>query len=169
MRLILSTYDVEPGDINIIPWPNPISSYIPQYSIDFGDGESQEEKLTRYIEEVRAVLFGVSPLYDPNVYDSMVFDVDGDGTEEYCVLGFGRTSGLFTFTFLAAEAGSDTLKYDTLFCTEWYDLSFVRCKDGVVRVQAVDQKEPPQTRLFDISVADGSIQLTEDGENISIY
>ena len=58
---------------------------------------------------------------------------------------------------------------DTLFCTEWYDLSFIREDDGVVRVQGIDQKEPPQTHLFDIAVVDGSIQLTEDGQSISHY
>ena len=106
---------------------------------------------------------------DYPIYDSIVFDVDGDGIDEVCVLGFGRTSGLFTFTFRAAEIGADTLKYDTLFCTEWYDLSFIRGDDGVVRVQGIDQKEPPQTHLFDIAVVDGSIQLTEDGQSISRY
>ena len=58
---------------------------------------------------------------------------------------------------------------DTLFCTGWYDLSFIREDDGVVRVQGIDQKDPPQTHLFDIAVVDGSIQLTEDGQSISHY
>ena len=106
---------------------------------------------------------------DYPIYDSIVFDVDGDGNEEVCVLGFGRTSGLFTFTFRSAEIGADVLKYDTLFCTEWYDLSFIRGDDGVVRVQGIDQENPPQTHLFDIAVVDGSIQLTEDGQGISHY
>lgn len=35
--------------------------------------------------------------------------------------------------------------------------------------QGIDQKEPPQTHLFDIAVVDGSIQLTEDGQSISRY
>ena len=89
--------------------------------------------------------------------------------DELCVLGYGRTSGIFTFTFRAAEIGAETLKYDTPFWTEWYDLSFNRGDDGVVRVQGVDQKDPPQTHLFDIAIVDGSIQLTEDGQSISRY
>ena len=172
MRYILAAYALDPDDIHVIPWQNPISSYIPECWIVTENGESLEEKQAQYIETVSAMLFGEGDTLlhnDYPIYDSIVFDVDGDGIDEVCVLGFGRTSGLFTFTFRAAEIGADTLKYDTLFCTEWYDLSFNRGDDGVVRVQGIDQKEPPQTHLFDIAVVDGSIQLTEDGQSISRY
>lgn len=172
MRYILAAYALDPDDIHIIPWQNPISSYIPECWIVTENGESLEEKQAQYIETVSAMLFGEGDTLlhdDYPIYDSIVFDVDGDGIDEVCVLGFGRTSGLFTFTFRAAEIGADTLKYDTLFCTEWYDLSFIREDDGVVRVQGIDQKDPPQTHLFDIAVVDGSIQLTEDGQSISRY
>ena len=172
MRYILAAYALDPDDIHVIPWQNPISSYIPECWIVTENGESLEEKQAQYIETVSAMLFGEGDTLlhnDYPIYDSIVFDVDGDGIDEVCVLGFGRTSGLFTFTFRAAEIGADTLKYDTLFCTEWYDLSFIRGDDGVVRVQGIDQKEPPQTHLFDIAVVDGSIQLTEDGQSISRY
>lgn len=172
MRYILAAYALDPDDIHVIPWQNPISSYIPECWIVTENGESLEEKQAQYIQTVSAMLFGEgnTRLHDDYpIYDSIVFDVDGDGIDEVCVLGFGRTSGLFTFTFRAAEIGADTLKYDTLFCTEWYDLSFIHGDDGVVRVQGIDQKEPPQTHLFDIAVVDGSIQLTEDGQSISRY
>lgn len=172
MRYILAAYALDPDDIHVIPWQNPISSYIPECWIVTENGESLEEKQAQYIETVSAMLFGEGDTLlhnDYPIYDSIVFDVDGDGIDEVCVLGFGRTSGLFTFTFRAAEIGADTLKYDTLFCTEWYDLSFIRGDDGVVRVQGIDQNEPPQTHLFDIAVVDGSIQLTEDGQSISRY
>ena len=172
MRYILAAYALDPDDIHVIPWQNPISSYIPECWIVTENGESLEEKQAQYIETVSAMLFGEGDTLlhnDYPIYDSIVFDVDGDGIDEVCVLGFGRTSGLFTFTFRAAEIGADTLKYDTLFCTEWYDLSFIRGDDGVVRVQGIDQKDPPQTHLIDIAVVDGSIQLTEDGQSISRY
>ena len=103
----------------------------------------------------------------PGFYDSLIFDVDGDGIQEICILAFGQTSGLFTFTFRATELGTNTLKYDTPFWTAWYDLSFVRGDDGVVRVQGIDQKDPPQTHLFDIAVADGAVVLTEGGVSIA--
>ena len=172
MRYILAAYALDPDDIHVIPWQNPISSYIPECWIVTENGESLEEKQAQYIQTVSAMLFGEGNTLlhdDYPIYDSIVFDVDGDGIDEVCVLGFGRTSGLFTFTFRAAEIGADTLKYDTLFCTEWYDLSFIHGDDGVVRVQGIDQKDPPQTHLFDIAVVGGSIQLTEDGQSISHY
>ena len=172
MRYILAAYALDPDDIHVIPWQNPISSYIPECWIVTENGESLEEKQAQYIQTVSTMLFGEGNTLlhdDYPIYDSIVFDVDGDGIDEVCVLGFGRTSGLFTFTFRAAEIGADTLKYDTLFCTEWYDLSFIHGDDGVVRVQGIDQKDPPQTHLFDIAVVDGSIQLTEDGQSISRY
>lgn len=143
MRYILAAYALDPDDIHVIPWQNPISSYIPECWIVTENGESLEEKQAQYIETVSAMLFGEGDTLlhnDYPIYDSIVFDVDGDGIDEVCVLGFGRTSGLFTFTFRAAEIGADTLKYDTLFCTEWYDLSFIRGDDGVVRVQGIDRR-----------------------------
>ena len=172
MRYILAAYALDPDDIHVIPWQNPISSYIPECWIVTENGESLEEKQAQYIQTVSTMLFGEGNTLlhdDYPIYDSIVFDVDGDGIDEVCVLGFGRTSGLFTFTFRAAEIGAETLKYDTPFWTEWYDLSFNRGDDGVVRVQGVDQKDPPQTHLFDIAIVDGSIQLTEDGQSISRY
>ena len=172
MRYILAAYALDPDDIHVIPWQNPISSYIPECWIVTENGESLEEKQAQYIETVRAMLLGdgdAPALDDYPIYDSIVFDVDGDGIDELCVLGLGRTSGVFSFTFRAAEIGADTLKYDTPFWTEWYDLSFNRGDDGIVRVQAVDHKTPPQTHLFDIAVVDGSIVLTEDGQPVSRY
>ena len=103
------------------------------------------------------------------IYDSMVFDVDGDGKDEYCVLGYGITSGLFSFTFSASETGAEQPEYNNVFCTGWYDLSFIRCDDGVVRVQGIDQEEVPQTHLFDIAIIDGNVHLTEDGRDIGEF
>ncbi len=168
MRQILSTYLMDESDIYIIPWQNPISSYISDCWI-LSEGESLDEKLADYIQSIQNMLFGAQPeqsSYDYPICDSMVFDIDDDGKDEYCVLGYGRTSGLFTFTFSASETGADQPEYHNVFCTAWYDLSFIRCEDGVVRVQGVDQQDAPQTHLFDIAILDGNIYLTEDGRDI---
>ena len=97
MRYILAAYALDPDDIHVIPWQNPISSYIPECWIVTENGESLEEKQAQYIETVSAMLFGEGDTLlhnDYPIYDSIVFDVDGDGIDEVCVLGFGRTSGL---------------------------------------------------------------------------
>lgn len=57
MRQILSTYNIDENDINIIPWQNPISSYLGDLWI-ISEGESLEEKQKAYIESVRNMLFG---------------------------------------------------------------------------------------------------------------
>ncbi len=57
MRQILSTYHIDESDIYIIPWQNPISSYIGDYWI-ISEGESLEEKQEGYIKSIRNMLFG---------------------------------------------------------------------------------------------------------------
>ncbi len=58
MREILSTYNVEEEDIHIVPWQNPISSYIPLVFTDDVTEEERAEMTERYIEEIREMLFG---------------------------------------------------------------------------------------------------------------
>lgn len=168
IRQILSTYDIDESDIKIIPWQNPISSYIGDYWM-ISEGESIEEKQKDFIAFVENMIFGEQAIpssYGYPIYDSLIFDVDGDGKDEQCVLGYGRTSGLFTFTFSASEVDAEQPKYSNVFCTAWYDLSFIRCDDGVIRVQGIDQAEVPQKRLFDIAIIDGNIHLIEEGQDI---
>lgn len=164
MRLILDTYDVTREDITVVPFQHPLSSYIgPTNLIPEGDPpEDTAARRNAYKEKILDMLFG-DEQYTPPIYDSMQFDVDGDGNIEHCVLGFGRTSGIFTFTFTASEVtvGEWEQEYYNVIYSDWYKLSFVRCDDGVVRVQGIDQTE--EIHLFDISIVDGNVQLTEDG------
>ena len=57
MRAILSTYEIDKDDIFIIPWQNPISSYIPDYLIEEGMGDSAATRKDQYIEQIRSLLF----------------------------------------------------------------------------------------------------------------
>ena len=43
------------------------------------------------------------------------------------------------------------------------DLSFQKGSDGITRVQGITQGENPETHLFDISIKDGYVYLTENG------
>ena len=165
MRLILDTYDVTREDITVIPFQHMLSSYIGPHMIISKD-EAPEDTAARrnaYKEKILDMLFGYEQ-YTLPIYDSMQFDVDGDGNIEHCVLGFGRTSGIFTFAFTASEVTVGDLweqEYYNVIYSDWYKLSFVKCDDGVVRVQGIDQTE--EIHLFDISIVDGNVQLTEDG------
>ena len=57
MRIILAAYGAKEADVTIVPWQNPISSYLPDYLI-VRTGEDPEAKRQAYIEGVRAMLFG---------------------------------------------------------------------------------------------------------------
>ena len=161
MRLILDTYDVTREDVTVVPWQHPLSSYIGPHQIIPPDGNIDTVQ-AEYKEKILDLLFGEvqSP---PPTYDSMQFDVDGDGKIEHCILGFGSTSGVFTFTFSASEVkvGEWERKYYNVIYSEWYKLSFVKCDDGIVRVQGIDQNDT--VHLFDISIVAGNVHLTENG------
>ena len=59
MRAILSTYDIAEENVSIIPWQNPVSSYIAEYWISQKDEDaaSVEKRKQGYIEEIREMLF----------------------------------------------------------------------------------------------------------------
>ena len=160
MRSILATYNLSKDDIRIIPWQNPVSSYLPPYCI-VTEGESIEEKRDAYVKEIEDMLFLETLPYRPPIYDTERFDIDGDGEDEYCSLNYGLTSGVFTFSFRVLEAGANEATYHTTFISDWYKLSFVKCEDGVMRVQGINQAN--ETHLFDISIVDGNVHLTENG------
>jgi len=164
MRLILDTYDVTREDITVIPFQHPLSSYIGSiFYIQEGEAsEVTEARKNAYKEKILDMLFEDVYLSMP-IYDSMQFDVDGDGKVEHCVLGFGVTSGLFTFTFKASEVttGEWEQEYFNVFISDWYKLSFVTCDDGIVRVQGIDRND--DIHLFDISIVGVNVHLTENG------
>ena len=59
MRTILSSYDIDERDICIIPWQNPISSYIAEYWIKQEDEDpaSVVKRQEEYTNRIRAMLF----------------------------------------------------------------------------------------------------------------
>ncbi|MBR4295785.1 MAG: hypothetical protein IKT56_02975 [Clostridia bacterium] len=297
MRTILSTYDIDADDIYVIPWQNPLSSYIGEYWI-IEEGEDNNAKKEEYVENIRKMLFDAylidikeqdkcdiiytSPVHSfvmdpskvPNLeienniiytvnyslkerlgsvsetdlsysdfydllhkadrayyseilkelinenkityevypdtpqpidlyyvmeqnngdfivvyghyenesrengirwiyriydnlynltYDTAIFDIDNDGIDEICSMRHGMTSGIFTFIFDAREIGDEDSEYQAVFWSQWYDLSFKKGSDGITRVQGITQGENPEVHLFDISISDGNVNLTENG------
>lgn len=57
MREILAAYAVSEDEVYIIPWQNPISSYLPTYCINYGS-EDMDAKTEAYIAVIREMLFG---------------------------------------------------------------------------------------------------------------
>ena len=172
MREILASYDIDRDEITIVPWQNPFSSYIPDIWILVEGADAVRER-EEYIESIEYMLFdkvylepdGLMGYIPDPFYDTMTFDVDGDGRDEVCTLEYGRTSGLFTFIFNADDLLGNE-KYRTNIYSMVYDLSFKVCDDGKVRVQGIDQLG--DVHLFDITVKDGDIWLydSETGQYI---
>ena len=84
----------------------PISSYT--YNID-----------DKYIHKINELFWGKEIVYQMPTYeivfDSVSFDIDGDGIKEDCSLGYGPTSGIDTFTFSVYENGE--LEYFNIFAS----------------------------------------------------
>lgn len=59
MLVILSSYDIDEDNIFIIPWQNPVSSYIPEYWIRQKDEDpaSVEKRQRAYLDGIRNMLF----------------------------------------------------------------------------------------------------------------
>ncbi len=60
MRAILSAYDMDEEDVSVIPWQNPISSYIADCWIrqEGEDPAAVEKRRQEYIDGIRGMLFG---------------------------------------------------------------------------------------------------------------
>ena len=105
--------------------------------------------------------------YSP-IIDSISFDIDGDGKEEMCTLGYGPTSGLFSFTFIATpmEATASSPKYSEVFVLSGhYQLSF-EVKDGILRIRGDKSTSTDAPVYFDIAARDGHIYLQCEEEGI---
>ena len=68
MRGILSTYEVADDKVYVIPWQNPLSSYIPELWV-MEEGEDPEVKARNYVNNIRKMLF---PETSAIVHDWMV-------------------------------------------------------------------------------------------------
>lgn len=131
MRAILSTYDIEEKDIIIIPWQNPVSSYIAEYWISQKDEDPAvvEKRKQEYIDGIRQMLFGTE--YSASVIDAASLDIDNDGVYEDCTMSYGPTSGLFTVVITASVDGR--IKYKNTFNLAWGNVFFAE-KDGVAQL-----------------------------------
>ena len=92
-------------------------------------------------------------------WDSILYDIDGDGELEACTLGFGPTSGLSTFTF---SASSDKGKeYYNCFRSAAYNSLHFKELFGKLYVRAFPQASSEKYDLFEVSIEDGNIILTQ--------
>ncbi|MBQ6067845.1 MAG: hypothetical protein IJK89_13625 [Clostridia bacterium] len=99
--------------------------------------------------------------------DERVCDVDGDGTEDRCVMSYGSTSGLFTFYLTVIPTGADAPKYQSIFLTDWSDLSFAEPKkDMDLYVRARNPLDLTDEKLYRVLIENGELVLRGDGDDM---
>lgn len=136
------------------------SSSIPQYRYSSdGNPQSPVPDQAVFTLQNEPAAFNISN-YD--AYGSTTEDIDHDGIEETCSLGYGPTSGVFSFTITASV--DDVIEYQTVFLSDFYYLSFDQDEDGNLVVCAKSTKNGPVSHMFDVSVEDDQIVLTENSE-----
>lgn len=74
-------------------------------------------------------------------YDVAYIDVDGDGVKEKCTLGFGPTSGLYSFTFNVYKDGEQVCGRIYAMRGFFAEMGFVKDKNGEYRVVGLTQQE----------------------------
>ena len=161
MRLILSTYELEEKEIEVVPFHNPISSY--WYEIDKAYTARVKWLLLDTPIEDGGDLLHAAPIA------AAVYDVDGDGRLETCVLTDGPTSGFFTVVFSVYRNG--TLVARNSFLPDGAP-TFVRAEDGLlVRLTETDWGPVYTSKLYRVSIENGAIVLTDEetGETMEYW
>ena len=137
----------------------PISSYT--YNID-----------DKYIHKINELFWGKEIVYQMPTYeivfDSVSFDIDGDGIKEDCSLGYGPTSGIDTFTFSVYENGE--LEYFNIFASLGVsNIHFNTNENRQVQLcgtQFINENEP-YTRYMSLAILDGNVSIFSDEQDIS--
>ncbi len=122
MRTIVAHYiitlGVAPEDVKLCPVSMPHSSYY------YVRNNAYEEALYDLFWSPISATPAAYPFYHyTSIIDEAIYDIDGDGIVEHCVLHNGPTSGVFTFTFSVFEDG--VLEYFNVFRTQHTTLRFV--------------------------------------------
>lgn len=132
--------------------------FLVPFSVKEGD------KYVSYKTWVEFSVGEIQPLQNSALIDSATFDLDGDGVAEQCALGYGPTSGLFTFTFSVTENGE--LEYFNIFNSPYLQLSFEKNAEGKMMLIG---KSGEQTRYMGMDVSDGNIVISSDEQDISYW
>ena len=177
MYEILMTYSVDEEKISIIPWQNPLSSYIGDIWM-VQDGETEEDreaKRAAYIENIRYRLLEAPYEIQYTIYDEIVADIDGDGKPEECYLTHTAASSFASFGFYAREQGMQRWKYRGFPITEerYQEVAFVQDASGKVYIDALLQGNPDkgteaEVQRLEIRLNGKEAEFFHNGENISI-
>ncbi len=165
MRAILSTYDIGADKIYVIPWQNPISSYISDYHSRWTAIADDTPYQEMYLAIVRDMILGDGTRGSyPCVYESTFFDIDGDGEKEFHQVCLGLSDGRFMFSYVVSGDGRTAECFDT-FYTEPMSLKFFTA-DGKLRLRG--RTERGEVCIYDISIENGHVKLNEKREDQTV-
>lgn len=156
MRTILLSYGISREMVYLRPRVAMWSSYAYEINDD-------------YIKELEILFWSeITGMDFSRGFDSMKFDIDGDGRDELCTLTPGNTSGLFTFVFEVIDLEQNIVEYESVIYSQPCEPSFITGDDGITRVKAAPfyGQEEGEIHIYDISLSDGGIILTENGIHI---
>ncbi len=159
MRKILAAYDIDDDDVYIVPWQNPLSSYIGDFWI-IREGDDVAAKRAAYEAIIRDMLLGdtVREKY-PSLNETEYFDMNGDGITDACSVGIGLDDGQFFFTVRIRYLKSDEKELFQRFDSVPMLLEFDGGSDKAFRL--VGTKEDGSVCHYSVSVEKGQIKLTE--------
>ena len=96
-------------------------------------------------------------------------DIDGDGKKEVLEIGPGPTSGIYTFTVTATENGEK--EYFNIFQSDYSYGSFFTDSNGKLffRAESFIMIDTQVVHIYEVSVEDGNIVLSENGEKMAYW
>ncbi len=96
------------------------------------------------------------------------WDIDGDGIKEVLQIGPGPTSGIYTFTITATENGKK--EYFNIFQSDFSNNLFFTDSEGKLFLLAETfLNNDSFVHIYEISVEDGNIVLSENGEKLAYW
>lgn len=101
------------------------------------------------------------------IMDSLMFDINGDGKEEYLVLSPGPTSGMYTITLGVKENGANSYSYNAIYYIYHGagDFEFA-VKNGNLCIKHTETTG--KTNIFDMVYDGTDILLFENGEQLDM-
>ncbi|MBQ8381744.1 MAG: hypothetical protein IJX47_00905 [Clostridia bacterium] len=159
-----NTAEIEEGETVLILYREIREKDYPDGYPDGGFNPSYTIKAIHVQSEDTFAFMGESG-YDS--IDRISYDFDRDGYDDNCMLGFGGTSGVFSFTFTVERDG--ILKYHEFFGYSSYFIRGFYLNDSG-KLQVYGEKEDGTTYYFDIIVDEsGDILLCTDEAEIIPY
>ncbi len=168
MRQILKTYDITYDKVDVIPWQNPASSYIGQYFM-LWEGQPKELKAA-YIYNIYLLLFDDAYALLDAHFDTYIYDIDSDGIAEICSLGFGTTSGLWSFMVSAREVYDTEAEYLSVIIphNHFSSMRFDHGRTDGIGVMGYD-KDTDIWHKFDVKFENGEITLYQNGTEVDHF